>query len=371
MIRPAFVISSVLVGALLAGCDEPHGLVLPEEFVGETRDLQVYRDPSGVEVCGGTLATWQAHVERIGDFFGSTGPFGPSAVVLIDPSENLRYCNLSDLDGCADVRTSPPVAVGSPRSIPHELAHLMASGQTGRAKIPFWNEGFAAAWSDRGSELPSAAALDDLFADSFREIHYRSASHWVQWIADAYGPERVAEFLRVSEVKDSESERLEQFEKVLGEPYAAVQERFWAEAPLYYPGFGRCGATDHVLPAQGRLDLAVTLDCAVDPGPVPAWPGGQVYTTRVIELAGSGSYSIHADQGDTMLLPCDATSDPVDALRWSAYERAIYFEGTKAVPSRLGLRAGRYKLWLVATDATPIDMKVVILPTVPLTRIVP
>lgn len=360
------------VCALVAGCDEPLEFLPPDEFVGETRDLHAYRDPSGEKVCAGTLVVWQTHVEAVGSFLGATQSLGPFAVVITGSSGAPLYCDgRMDRAGCANGKAAPPFAVGDAWAIPHELAHLVEYARSRTDRTPFWSEGFAEAWSDRGSELPSAAALDSLLVEDSREVDYPLASHWVQWIAGEHGSEAIAAFLRVSERKDKEQERVDIFEEVLGEPYTAVQERFWSEAALYYPGFGRCGETDHVLPARGRLNIGVTIDCAVDPGPMPAWPEGRVYTTRVIEIAESAMYRIHADRGSALLLPCDAIDDPLDASRWSNYERKIYYEGTDAVPTQLGLRAGRYKLWLVSTDELPIDMNVVIVPWVPLTRVVP
>lgn len=352
----------------LTACDgeETPPLVLPDEFVGETRDLEVYRDPSGDQICPALLQTWQKHVETVGDFFDASGPFGPFTVIITGLGGIASYCEDPNVGGCAPDR--PPRAVGSPRAIPHELAHLVDAHEAGGGGLPFWKEGFAEAWSDRGSELPRSAALDDLPANRSRDIYYPAASHLVQWIASAYGRDRVAAFLRTSRREDRLDERVAHFESILGEPYIEVQTRFWREAALYYPGFERCGSTDHVLPANGRIDVGARLDCAVDPGPLNHWSGGRVYTTRVVEVEASGRYGVSAEAGVTLLLPCDPSDDPVDAVRWTAIERDIYTRGPEALSRQIGLRAGRYKLWLIATDKTPRDVRVAVYAVQALTR---
>lgn len=352
---------------LACACETTPGLELPDELVGETRDLQVYRHESGPEVCGGQFARWQSHAEAIGAFFGSDEPFGPFPMIITDMSAADLYCE-NDLAGCASYR--PSFAVGNPWALPHEIAHLVDFVRTGSLKLPFWREGFAEAWSDRGSMLPIHPAVDDLLTDSAREIDYAGASHFVQWLADAYGADRVVALFRRSDSDDRPAQRLEQLEEILGEPYAAIQERFWREAPLYYPGFGRCGATDHVLAAGGRLELGVRLDCAVDPGPLEKWPGAPeraAYTTRIVAVEQSGRYDVIAAPGHFLLLPCDSSDDPLQAAGWLDDERDVYSSGPTARSKTYGLPAGRYKLWLVSTRDEPVYVRAVIQPAQPFT----
>lgn len=354
--------SSIALVILVIACDTPPDVVLPEIFVGETSSLRVYRGESTSQICSGSLTVWQSHVDEVAEFLGSPGSPGPFYVVI--PDEIGDYCR-GNVSGCA----RPPVAAGAVSAVPHELAHLVAGARFG-ASIAFWSEGFAQSWSDVGTRLPRVPIIDDIQGEQSRDVSYAAGSHWMQWIAEEYGPEAVAAILGRSKPKDSTPERLEHLEDVLGESYVALQDRFWREARLYYPGFGRCGDTDEVLPAKSRLDFAVTLDCAVDPGPLRG-ALNTVYTTRVIEVEATGRYEVAVDPGSSLLLPCDSTDEPVDALRWATYEVGIPLSGPRAVPNPVTLRAGRYKLWLVAPDDAAVDMKVTILPAVSLTRLVP
>lgn len=349
--------------AILAACDDPPEMDLPDVFVGETTNLRVYRSESSPQVCEGQLPLWQAHTDAVARFLNADQPAEKFYVVM--PDDVDKYCGDASLAGCA----RSPIAVGSASVIPHELTHLVAAARFGLA-APMWSEGFADAWSGIGTPLPRAPLIDSLLADESRGVNYSLASHWVQWIEQEYGAETVGALLSRSSREDSAAERVTQLEQLLGEPYEEMQSRFWREAPLYYPGFARCEGVDAVLPAKGRLELTVALDCADDPGPLPRTLD-TVYTTRVLEVETTGRYSLTVDGGTSLILPCDPTDDPIEARRWTAYQYNIYNQGTAAIPNPVTLRAGRYKLWAVAPDSQPGALRITLLPAVKLSRIVP
>jgi hypothetical protein len=359
---------AVLLAAL--GCDEVPEVVLPDEVIGETRDLRIRRDESAGPICEGTFTAWQAHVERIGAFMGASRPLGPIDVVVTAQSGVESYCGDTSegLPGCALVTRRPPVAVGDPWAIPHELAHAVAVLLHGGPSSPFWSEGFAEAWSERGSPLPREPILSAFLANDPLDLSYPAASHWVQWIEREYGVEAVAEILRISKPSDPVEEWVGQFELVFGEPYSALQQRFWREAPLWAPGFARCDDTDVVMPASGRVDFSVDLDCQTDPAPAVNGPGGGLHTARIIEFAERGRYEIIVRSGHWILTACESTDDPFEAERRASEPHG--FVPSTGIDARDGLEAGRYKLWLVAPTFQPTELAVTIMPALALTRIV-
>lgn len=355
---------------LVFGCDDQPEVKLPDEIIGETDNLRIRRDESSEGVCQGTFTAWQAHVERIAAFMGATRPLGPIDVVLTGSDGVEAYCGpvFEGISGCALDKRRPPAAVGTPWAIPHELAHTVDAILHGESRIPFWSEGFAEAWSERGSGLPRAPILDALLTNDAQQVSYPAASHWMQWIASEYGVATVAEILRVSQSSDNTEERLEQFERVFGQPYSELQERFWREAPLYVSGFARCGETDVVMPADGRVNFSVDLDCRTDPAPAVIGPGGGLHTAKIIDFAERGRYEIVVRPGHWILTACGPTDDPFEAARWAS--EPLGPSPSTGIAARDGIEAGRYKLWLVAPTAEPTQLEVTIMPALALTRIV-
>jgi len=362
--------SQALSVCLFMACDG--SVSFPGDVVAETADLTIYRDESSI-LCGGMATVWQAHVDAITSRFG--GPQSAEKVGVVVTNETSRYCS-GQPAGCAKIRTTPFVAIGNTWSMTHELAHTASMPLFQADQGPFWQEGFAEAFSERPTHLLREDLVDYIEADEPEYVRYEAAAHFFKWILAVYGEEVAGAVMRDSDDRDSDRKRFAALEEHLGEGFEALQLAFWAEAPLYAPGLGRC----HETPAAGavsladRLDFDVVLDCASDaqgPFPYPAHggpQGGRPFVTRRINVTEAGSYLVTPSGGEVVLLPCDPVEGAVEAGFWRSYEAQLRDNGTTLLDRRFELRPGRYQVWVIGRTDESLAVHVTVHPFFALTR---
>jgi len=338
--------------------------------VAGTADLTIYRDESSI-LCGGMVTVWQAHVDAITSRF--EGAQFAEKVGVVVTNEASRYCS-GQYAGCAKLRTTPLVAVGNTSSIMHELAHTASVPLFQAVEGLFWREGFAEAFSERPTLLLREDLVGYIEADKPEYVRYEAAAHFFKWILAVHGEEVAGAVMRDSD--DRDRKRFAALEEHLGEGFEALQLAFWAEAPLYAPGLGRC----HETPADGavsladRVDFDVVLDCASDaqgPLPYPARTGpqgGRPFVTRRIDVTQAGSYRVTPSGGDVVLLPCDPVEEAVEAGFWRSYEAQLRDNGTTLLDRRFELRPGRYQVWVIGQMDESLAVHVTVHPFFALTR---
>ena len=135
---------------------------------------------------------------------------------------------------------------------------------------PLFSEGFAEAFSGYRSSfenryddlvsLPSHCLGIDDPAGSVDEL----GGHFLRWLYEQYGAEPLKQLMRLSDGTGAANARAA-FRTAYGMDIENAEQRYYVEAPDYYPGWSRCFSELELVPWQGDAwQPVVELDCAVE-----------------------------------------------------------------------------------------------------------
>lgn len=235
-------------------------------------------------------------------------------------------------------------------ALDHELVH--AATNLGSRTIPIWSEGTAEALSSTRTRFPVEAPIDNLELD-IPELSHRTAGHFVRWLLETHGAEKLRTLL------DTTGDARVGFENTYRMTIEAAQEQFFAEAPYSYGAFIACDFPD--LDPSGDLEWheEFAIDCA-DPD-VRGGPYG-MGMPRVLTITEPGYYAFsttasrgsigRCDDEDLALEPVDGdpTLGDIPAVtRYFTEQYVTAFPGDGEV-SVLSLAAGRYEVHVGFTD---------------------
>ena len=357
-----------MCSALISACDDEVDEVEepPGQLVAQTDYIDVY-STEDAQICAGTLRAWDRHVVDVAQGLGYSGEIERISVALVsNPSE---YCEgPMAVSGCA----KPMLALGVPRSILHEMAHVVQIQIDGYVN-PGLGEGFAEYWSGFGGKLSKVNISDNIAADLAWSVDYSSMRHFIGWMYSTYGVEAVAQVFEDSDPEGSSAERFAQLREALGASWRSIQFDFWSDAPLYDPGQVECdeiaGTVDLTEPLVLEVPLACERPDTYGPMPVRANQGKKLGGIRVIEVAEAGSYVAQVDQGTLALLPCESVDSPLSALRWGRLDntRRIGFESSSR--EVFDLDEGRYRVWVLAEDYEPVTISFALYGNRPTSRV--
>lgn len=330
-------------------------------------EVSIHSDLKG-DLCLGSVAGIEAHVSMVAGHFGHTLT-RPIVVLLTDEPE--VECG-RPVGGCTK-HTDPEqwTAVGLPSAIDHELSHAVAADLLDRRRPPPGiREGFATAFSWWGSALGGYTLAGVLEPGSPEDVDYKAAGHVLRWVDTAFGADRLKAVMKAVGDDDDVDARARAFARALDADIDELQRRFWAEAPLYASGPGRCPeAVAAALDSRAQVSFEVVLACddASTRGPVDVarlWH--PLLAARTIEVRETGRYRVSADAGLWGILPCYATHSPAVAQRWGAMDALVAEEGLGWLFSAEDrsiahvLDPGLYALWFAAEGAGPRTISVVV-----------
>lgn len=226
-----------------------------ETVAGVHLDLVV---PTSVEICGGTLASYDAFLEAMSERWGVSLD-GWRGTVRFDPTQPLpQNCPL-DEGGCA---IGDQTWVTTPRVVEHELVHML----DGAGAPAFFVEGLAVYWGStpygyagediaRVGELPYATSSTDLLSRAGRA--YSVAGGAIGQLLERRGPETMREFFEATP-RDASPEQIDaSFAWSFGEELQPFLAEYAESEEVYNHPLWFCEGADAI-----ELPFNATLECS-------------------------------------------------------------------------------------------------------------
>jgi hypothetical protein len=221
--------TAVLLLGICASCRQP-----PE--VAFVSDRFAIAPEFAGELCGGNIAFMETRLAAI------------EALLGIEAPGRIRYNWVEDVDGfCheeAEACAEGATIFGPWKYFEHELVHAAVTGSLGRPKS-FLGEGVAVALSG-GSIAPTSVMPSEFLGRTPRDSSavdnrdfYGTAGHFVRFLLDEFGPEKLVQLYRASDYDDSVAQFRGQFEQAYGLSFDEVEALYLDAAyDVYPPPFG-------------------------------------------------------------------------------------------------------------------------------------
>ncbi len=307
--------AQVIICVLLTACGDD----LPS-IRYETDEVEVgtdFEDP----LCVGDLDFLDAHVRRL------------ERELDADSSDRIRIYVYADAPPC-DTGGSFGCFVDDRyittnwHAVDHEIVHAVVA----RFADPsdFWSEGAAEALRGTHIERGSSSPADN-FDRSGAAIDYRTAGHFVRWLADD-----VADTSALRAFLDGSD-----FEAAFG---LALDDALamYDDAPWSYPPIGRCDAPD--LSSAGASAWEEVIDMACAKAGTSAFGGHGISTHRRFEVTESGRFNLESSAGEGVrIIGCQ--SDVLDEQPPDFEDGDVYNEaGGNRVGAKLFRSGMRHEL---------------------------
>ncbi|MDC0717749.1 hypothetical protein [Nannocystis bainbridge] len=310
----------LLAVALVAACHEQ----MPETEVVHG-DLVDYHYSLGLELCGGTVASYDATARRAAELLD----------LSVERLKQVAYYWLTEVDYAAVWAEDPFCAAafgcavglrsaGHGAMSPHEIVHTIAN-QLNVSAAPFLAEGFADAVIDGPMEEGDPRPYMTLDRSGITDgAGYPVASRFVRYLLQVHGAERFAALYRdVPEASD-----LVDWDKAVRASYGvsldALSEEYLAatECPSSLPSLPRleCDAPALMADLAGNFIWTSSLSCddpevlggMQPPGEPIVFGETHLELRRTIEIAETGEYEIsvvtpegEGTRGQALIAECD------------------------------------------------------------------
>ena len=220
-----------------ASCsDEPQLPALPEvAFV--TDRFEIAPDFDG-ELCAGNVLFMETRLAEI------------EALLGIHVESKIRFYWLEDTTGFCSKGgncTADGTIYSDWNSFEHELVHAVAAAALGQRAKSFLAEGLAVAFASSGTLAPGRIAPSLLidrtsYGPTTMETNelYGGAGHFVRFLYEEFGPDRLTELYRGSDPDDSEEAFRGQFAAVYGQSFDDVEALYLDVAFDAYPSVFGC-----------------------------------------------------------------------------------------------------------------------------------
>jgi hypothetical protein len=265
----------------LPGCVE----FPPIEYIGRRVEVGTY---FAEELCLGEVARLDRLVDQLDvDLDAHVPPM--IDVYLYDPADGIprlwASCERRQAAGCADPKDGRVIA--NLGNADHELVHV-ASAQLGVPWSFYFNEGVANALAEDRVFFSGSTPSSNL---SLAEPDFVGAGHFVRWLWETYGPQRVRGIIsrRGRHPEDAIADEI-------GVPFPVIEERYFAEAPGSYPRRWPCDAPrlpvlQGAVPAWGEsMDIVCGDDATMGRGDSP-------YVRRTLRIDEPGYYLVEPSAG--------------------------------------------------------------------------
>lgn len=188
-----------------------------------------------------------------------------------------------DTLGCYSVNKHTIFAVM--RSLEHEIVHAVAGeNMVGE----FFDQAIAEIYSENQTQFGRTAPSASIDLSGKIVDHY-SANHFVRWLRERWGGERLGEILH------EDGSGSEAFEKVYGMAVSEAEELYFEEAPYQYSSLYSCDglSLSPVQPDQSKWREEIALDCPA--GDDTRTSGIGMIVHRTFDVPEPGYYTIHHD----------------------------------------------------------------------------
>jgi hypothetical protein len=345
------------MAGLPIACESPP---LPTSY--ETEHLRIGTDLEH-PVCAGDLVAFEEIIHRVEDELGFSMEEKVSVWIWSDEAWKAvreEYCGSDPRTlGCTSYRENAIYTSWS--SVEHELVHAAIPIPN---LTPFFAEGLADVYSGAQTRFGLTAPADSLEL-SGEAMDRWMARHFVRWLRETWGGEKLGELARWGKSAGS------RFEAVYGLSFAQAQEMFFAEAPWGYPRLDTCGGAPlDFADDLGGWQAVVDLDCGAGEDVRVAGIGRTARRTFVIPVA--GHYSVRTDAAALILSRC-ATGPTHEAVRYDEFvdddvppsyagqlwsEEFAFYEGGSVLD--LYFEAGKHEigLFLVGYDEGEVNLSI-------------
>jgi hypothetical protein len=259
----------------------------------------------------------------------------------------------------------------------HEIAHAVQ--HRWGTPVALFSEGFAEAFSGYRSSfenryddlvsLPSHCLGIDDPAGSIDEL----GGHFLRWLYELYGADPLKQLMRLSDGTGATNARAA-FRTAYGMEIENAEQRYYVEAPDYYPGWSRCFSELELVPWQGDAwQPVVELDCAVE----HTRGVRQMQRTLGFDLGAAGPYVFEVEAPATAFIStCQTEIVPLgmspprtpsrvereaigsEKVSEDGSEEAVLYGIEPGEPRVLDLAAGRYRVTVnvPGTESTTIRL---------------
>ena len=261
--------------------------------------------------------------------------------------------------------------------MPHEIVHAVVAEAGLRAPL-FMREGLAEALSGKAlfsRDIGAEAIIElEIVGADIGRPEYESSGHFVAWMMDRFGADRVVELYDRLDPESGKDEMISTIEELMGLPFSSFTEEYELAQRIVYAGKGpfSCGASTSELPWDGQRTVAeVVSSCDSgedyrrrDIGEIlghnqELWRGHRLSLSEgeyLVQLSRTGQYGYAilemclSEDTDEDLLP----TPPAPVLpAWGPLRDIGFFPWWEkptalAVPGGLALDlpAGTYTLWI-------------------------
>lgn len=217
------------------------------------------------------------------------------------PGQADQRCGGALYRGC--YKHDSDVIYTSEYALPHEIIHAVI----GEPKLQvFFDEGIAEMYAGRQTRFAISAPSSHEGEYKTPEVYdLLTAAHFVHWLRDKWGGERLGELARLKGAAFSD------FEVVYGISFDAAEQLYFEEAPAAFPALHACDAPSmDFISATQTWSAEVELDCVNDEETRAS--GSGLFVSRTFKINDPGPYYFHADRGGVQVALCIET--PVEEL---------------------------------------------------------
>ena len=170
-------------------------------------------------------------------------------------------------------------------SLRHELVHAVSRGNDSGY---FFDEGIANLYGGDQAEFGSSAPSEniDLSRDA---IDQKAADHFVRWVRDRWGAEKLGDFVRTS------GNGSKAFERAYGMTVEEAEELYFEEAPYHYTSIYTCEGAPLMSVSAGERHWRedISLDCP--DGDDTRSSGIGMIVHRTFDIPEPGYYTVNHD----------------------------------------------------------------------------
>lgn len=306
----------VLAGCLLsvwgAGCHTE----LPIQY--ETEHLRIGTDLEH-PLCEGDLLALERIIETVEDELSLE--MGRVTTVYVWDDDNWlsgphKNCPSGESTlGCTHYPN--PTIWTSTQALDHEIVHAVLGG---RQLAPFFEEAIADVYAGRQTRFGNTAPSDNQGTDA-ASADLTTGRHFVRWLRERWGPEKLGELVRAGRSS------FDEFESVYGISLEEADALYFEEAPYGYAAMFGCDGPELVRENDSGWAAEISLDCEAGEDTRVAGIGTIAHRTFTVTEPGYYTIVIEGDWFDIYRCSSEARIEEAPSLTDHLADAPVHHAG--------------------------------------------